>query len=266
MLTVDYRRLGLTPGHLVLDLGAGAGRHAFGALQRGARVVALDRSDAEMKHAGALLVALMEEADVGGASGVARGRGAATCGDALALPFADATFDRVIVSEVLEHIADDRAAMRELARVLRPGGRAAVTVPRWLPELVNWVLSDEYHLVPGGHIRIYRRSVLELRLRAAGLEVTGLGLAHGLHTPYWWLKCAVGVANGEHPLVRAYHRLLVWDIEHGHPLPTRLAEAALNPALAKSIVLYLRKPGPERPSERGTGPGRPSEREMGAPT
>ncbi len=254
MLTVDYRRLRLAPGDLVLDLGAGGGRHAFGALQRGARVVALDRSDAEMKHAGALLTALMEQAGASDTLSPTRGSGAATCGDALDLPFANGTFDRVIASEVLEHIADDRAAMGELARVLRPGGRAAVTVPRWLPELVNWVLSDEYHLVPGGHVRIYRRSALEHRLRAAGLEVTGVGLAHGLHTPYWWLKCAVGVTNADHPLVRAYHRLLVWDIENGHPLPTRLAEAVLNPALAKSMVLYLRKSAPEQPWERGTGP------------
>ena len=76
----------------------------------------------------------------------------------LRLPFADGTFDRVIASEVLEHIPDDAAAMAELARVLRPGGTMAVTVPRCGPEVVNWVLSDEYHDVPGGHVRIYRRS------------------------------------------------------------------------------------------------------------
>ena len=73
------------------------------------------------------------------------------------LPFADATFDRVICSEVLEHLPDDRTAMGELARVLRPGGTMAMTVPRYGPELVNWALSDEYHAVQGGHIRIYRR-------------------------------------------------------------------------------------------------------------
>ena len=81
-------------------------------------------------------------------------------GDALHLPFADGTFDRVIASEVLEHIPDDVAAMTELARVLRPGGTMAVTVPRCGPEFVNWALSDEYHDVPGGHVRIYRRSTL----------------------------------------------------------------------------------------------------------
>jgi len=231
VLTVDYDRLGLRPGELLLDLGAGGGRHAYGALARGARVVALDRSEADAKDCAAFLAALIEEARTGDAGSMV--------GDALRLPFADGTFDRVICAEVLEHVPDDRGAMAEIARVLRPGGTAAVTVPRFWPELGCWALSDEYHLVPGGHVRIYRLAELRRRLRAAGLRPTGLGLAHGLHTPYWWLKCAVGVKDDTHPLVRAYHRLLVWDIEAGRPLPTRLAEAALNPLLAKSIVVYV---------------------------
>jgi SAM-dependent methyltransferase len=233
VLTVDYDRLGLEPGDVLLDLGAGGGRHAYGAFDRGARVVALDYSEADAKDCGALLAALVEEKGSGDAG--------ALCGDALRLPFDDATFDRVICSEVLEHIPDDRKAMEEIHRVLRPGGTAAVTVPRFLPELVCWVLSDEYHLTPGGHVRIYRWSVLSERLRAAGLKITGIGLAHGLHTPYWWLKCAVGVQDADHPLVRAFHKVLVWDIEHGRPLPTRLADALLNPALAKSLVVYLER-------------------------
>jgi SAM-dependent methyltransferase len=233
VLTVDYGRLGLRPGELLLDLGAGGGRHAYGALERGARVVALDRSESDAKDCGAFLAALVEDAGTGDAG--------AMVGDALRLPFGDATFDRVICAEVLEHVPDDRAAMSEIARVLRPGGTAAVTVPRFWPELVCWALSDEYHLVPGGHVRIYRLPELRRRLRAGGLRPTGTGLAHGLHTPYWWLKCAVGVTDDDHPLVRAYHRVLVWDIEAGRPMPTRLAEAALNPLLAKSVVVYLEK-------------------------
>jgi len=234
VLTVDYRRLGLRPGELLLDLGAGAGRHAYGAFERGARVVALDRSEADAKDCAAFLGAMVTDAGTGDAG--------STVGDALYLPFADDTFDRVICAEVLEHIPDDRGAMAEIARVLKPGGTAAVTVPRFWPELVCWALSDEYHLVPGGHVRIYRRADLRRRLRVAGLHPTGVGLAHGLHTPYWWLKCAIGVSDDANPLVRAYHRLLVWDIEAGRPLPTRLAEAALNPLLAKSIVVYLGMP------------------------
>jgi SAM-dependent methyltransferase len=233
VITVDYDRLGLQRGDRVLDLGAGGGRHAYGAFERGAEVVALDYSEADAKDCGAFLAALVEEQ--GG------GHAASMSGDATCLPFPDDSFDRVICAEVMEHIPDDRAAMRELFRVLRPGGTAAITVPRFGPELVCWALSDEYHLVEGGHVRIYRWSVLTQRLQQAGLKVTGLGLAHGLHTPYWWLKCAVGI-HEDHPLVRAYHRLLVWDIEAGRPLPTRLAEALLNPGFSKSIVAYVEKP------------------------
>jgi len=233
VLTVDYARLGLREGELLLDLGAGAGRHAYGGFERGARVVALDRSEADAKDCAAFLSALVDEAGTGEASSMV--------GDALRLPFDDGTFDRVICAEVLEHVTDDRAAMAEITRVLRPGGTAAVTVPRFWPELVCWALSDDYHLVPGGHVRIYRLPELRRRLRQAGLRPRGVGLAHGLHTPYWWLRCAVGVQDDTHPLVRAYHRVLVWDIEAGRPLPTRLAEAALNPLLAKSIVVYLEK-------------------------
>ena len=69
---------------------------------------------------------------------------------------------------MLEHIPADTAAIAELARVLRPGGTLAVTVPRWGPELLNWALSDEYHNVPGGHIRIYRASVLSHGSAAPG--------------------------------------------------------------------------------------------------
>jgi SAM-dependent methyltransferase len=162
-------------------------------------------------------------------------------GDALSLPFADAEFDRVVAAEVLEHIPDDEAAIAELARVLRPGGTMAVTVPRWLPEKVCWALSDAYHEVEGGHVRIYRGHELVARLEAAGLVYEGRDHAHGLHAPYWWLKCAVGVTDDRHPAVRAYHRLLVWDIME-KPLATRLAERALNPLIGKSLVLYLRKP------------------------
>jgi SAM-dependent methyltransferase len=162
-------------------------------------------------------------------------------GDALSLPFADAEFDRVVASEVLEHIPADTDAIAELARVLRPGGTMAVTVPRWLPEKVCWALSDAYHEVEGGHVRIYTGDELVAKLVAAGLVYEGRDHAHGLHSPYWWIKCAVGVDRDQHPLVKGYHRVLVWDIMK-KPLATRLAERALNPLIGKSLVLYLRKP------------------------
>ena len=162
-------------------------------------------------------------------------------GDALALPFADDTFDRVICSEVMEHIPNDVGAMAELTRVLRPGGTMAITIPRFLPEVINWALSDEYHNVPGGHVRIYRKSQIEGRLRSVGLRVTGHGYAHGLHSPYWWLKCLVGTTNNDNFFVKQYLRFLTWDIVKA-PTFSRTLDKILSPLIGKSFVVYLTKP------------------------
>jgi SAM-dependent methyltransferase len=245
VLTVDFRRFPVGPGDRLLDLGCGAGRHAFEALRRGATVAACDADEGELRTV-ASIAAAMDEA--GEAPPPAQA--AAVGGDATAMPFGDGSFDRVIAAEVLEHIPDDQAALHEIARVLRPGGLLAVTVPAWLPERVCWRLSDDYHNVPGGHVRIYTRPELETKLRRAGLAVGGHHHAHGLHTPYWWLKCAVGVGNDAHPLARTYHRLLVWDIMK-RPAPTRAAEWLLNPVIGKSVVVYARKPGHPGPQAAG---------------
>ena len=238
MLTVDYARLGLTPGDRVLDMGAGAGRHAFEVYRRGAHITALDYSLADLKDVSGLFAAM---ADAGEAPA---GTTAVTVnGDGTRLPFSDGTFDRIICSEVMEHIPDDAAAARELARVLKPGGTLAVTVPTWFPEKVCWALSDEYHapFVEGGHVRIFSEATLRRRFRDAGLVPGDAHHAHALHSPYWWLKCAVGPTNDDNPLVRAYHKLLVWDIMKA-PKLTRWTEKVLNPVLGKSLVLYARKP------------------------
>ncbi|MDE3064422.1 MAG: class I SAM-dependent methyltransferase [Acidobacteriota bacterium] len=237
MLTADYATLGLGDGDTVLDLGCGFGRHAFEAARRGAHVVALDAGRDEVEGVVATFVAMAQAGELDEVAA----RAAAVQGDALHLPFGDGAFDRVICSEVLEHIPDDVGAMAELARVLRPGGTMAVTVPRGVPEAVNWALSDAYHQVPGGHVRIYRRRELEGRLRSVGLVVTGHHYAHGLHSPYWWLKCLVGTSNDTNPLVRAYHRVLVWDIV-SRPALTRFLERVTAPLIGKSVVVYLRKP------------------------
>jgi SAM-dependent methyltransferase len=244
MLTVDYAKLGLKPGDRLLDLGCGAGRHAFEALCRGARVTAFDYDEAELKDVAGMFAAMTASEDLPVESDAAPARG-----DATKLPFPDATFDRVIAAEVLEHIPADSAAIGELARVLRPGGTMAVTVPAWLAERICWALSDQYHApaVEGGHVRIYTESGLRAKLRTAGLRPGGAHHAHGIHSPYWWLRCAVGPTNDQHRLVKAYPTAQVWDIAGTQPWArfTRLADKLLSPVIGKSIVVYARKPGPD---------------------
>jgi SAM-dependent methyltransferase len=236
VLTVDFSRFPLAAGDRVLDLGCGGGRHAFECYRRGADVVALDRNAEDLRQVAGLFAA-MRDAGEAPASAVAT----AVEADALQLPFPDASFDALIVSEIMEHVPDDKGLLAEAVRVLRPGGRIAVTVPRYGPEKVCWALSDAYHEVEGGHIRIYRADQLLERVREAGLEPYGTHHAHALHAPYWWLKCALGVDNDQALPVRAYHKLLVWDIMK-KPLATRATEQLLNPVLGKSFVAYATKP------------------------
>ncbi|MGQ0825245.1 MAG: class I SAM-dependent methyltransferase [Actinomycetota bacterium] len=235
MLTVDFDRLGLARGEHLLDLGAGGGRHAFAAMRRGARVTALDYSAADLKDAVAIAGAMIVADEVTDAVWAG-----AVNGDALDLPFSDETFDRVVVSEVLEHIWDDERALVEIVRVLRSGGRVAATVPTRWPERVSWALNRAYHDTPGGHVRIYRQGDLERKLERAGCFLRGSHHAHAFHSPYWWLKCAYGLENTDVMPVRGYHDFLCYLIEHD-PAWARHLERALNPVLGKSVVVYGEK-------------------------
>ena len=265
MLTADYERLGAQRGDRVLDLGCGAGRHAFESARRGCVTVASDHDPAELRAVTDMFAAMAEAGEIGRSIADATqsdtagdvspvpsaagprdaGRdslGHAVVADATALPYPDGSFDRIIAAEVLEHVDDDERAIAELARVLRPGGTIAVTVPAQAAERVCWALSADYHApaVPDGHVRIYSSEELRTKLSAAGLEVSDSHGAHGLHTPYWWLRCLVGPRNDEHPLVKAYHRLLVWDMTAA-PRSTRTLDRFLNLVLPKSLVLYAYK-------------------------
>jgi SAM-dependent methyltransferase len=238
MLTVDYDRLGLRAGERLLDLGCGFGRHAYEALRRGADVVACDMSMPELTEVRALMQAMYEANEM--PPTVTAG---CVVGDATRLPYPDATFDRIIASEVMEHIPDDTGALDELHRVLRPGGTLAVTIPAWLPERVCWALSDEYHapFVKGGHVRIYTEGEMRRKMQGAGLRPGASHLVHALHSPYWWLRCAVGPANDDHPWIQPYRKLLEWDITRA-PALTRITERLLNPVLGKSLVVYATRP------------------------
>lgn len=230
LLTVDLERLDVQPGHRLLDAGCGEGRHCFGSMARGATVVGLDLD----------LNSIREPSKNLRQRGVENGRmGAMLQGDAFALPFADASFDRIICSEVMEHVHDYRAAIRELFRIAKPGAKVAITIPTATSEHLYLRLGDEYFESPGGHIRIFRPRELAEAMAAAGFDAVGCGFAHGFHTPYWVLRSVMHLPDADQSgLVRLYREFLIRAT--ASKWLGRL-EGVLNFVCPKSVILYGEK-------------------------
>lgn len=252
MQTVDLNVLGLKEGDRALDLGCGRGRHVH-AMYFHARchVVGIDLGFEDVKHTRDGFAACFGASDeMPGKPGlfpawtdadeINKHHYSLSVGNALSLPFADGTFDKIICSEVLEHIPDYKQAVNEIERVLKPGGTLAISVPRFWTEWVCWALSDDYHNEPGGHVRIFKEGELKGAVEAKGLRHFYRHWAHGLHSPYWWLKCAFGVKREDVPAVNAYKRFLEWDILE-RPWLTRALEKVAAPLMGKSVVLYFTK-------------------------
>jgi ubiquinone/menaquinone biosynthesis C-methylase UbiE len=232
--TVDFRHFPLQRGDTVLDLGCGEGRHVISAYLEGEiHSVGVDLSVDDLKTTRDKF----NEFDVPGNRSASFGLSSA---DALNLPFADDTFDKVICSEVLEHIPDYAAALAEIERVLKPGGLFCASVPRRWPEKLCWRFSAAYYQVPGGHLRIFRARALRAEIEGLGFAQYYRHWAHALHAPFWWLKCLFWDSQESNWLIRQYHRLLVWDLME-QPALTRILERLMNPVMGKSVVMYFRK-------------------------
>ena len=232
LLTVDLDRLRVRPGDTLLDAGCGEGRHCFGALERGARVLGLDLDRDSLRAAAGGLKA--RGAQLGSLAAMLQG-------NTFSLPFRDETFDKVICAEVMEHVHDFRGAARELARVTKRGGRLAITIPTATSEHLYLRLGDDYFESPGGHIRIFRPRQLAEGLASVGLATKGVGFAHGLHTPYWALRSIRGLPRAdESSWVRAYRLYLIRAT--GSKVMDWIEQRILNYLCPKSLILYAEKP------------------------
>ncbi len=235
MITVDVNRLGIRPGHRVLDIGCGEGRHTVHMCQKEDTICT--GADFSFDN---LLTTRHKLKFHESINDLACRDWHLAAMDITAMPFADSSFEVVICSEVLEHIPDDDAAIDELARIVKPGKTLAISVPRAWPEKICWRLSDEYVNADMGHVRIYKKSELQRRIIERGFTFKGAHFAHSIHSPYWWLKCLVGPNRTDAMPVNLYHRLLVWDLMK-KPWLTAWIDRLLNPIMGKSIVMYFQK-------------------------
>ena len=233
MQTIDFKYLRLSQGDRVLDVGCGEGRHCITAyLAADISVMGVDLNEQDLTIARQRFKPFEDKTNHNKSLTFQRA-------NALALPFSDHSFDKVICSEVLEHITDYLAVLAEINRVLKPDGLLVVSVPRAWPEEICWQLSKPYRQVKGGHIRIFNATQLQHDVEDFGWQRYARHWAHALHSPFWWLKCwKWGDDNSR--IIYYYHKMLVWDLMR-RPWLTRSLEWLLNPIMGKSVVMYFER-------------------------
>ncbi len=235
MITIQTKYLKTEPGQKILDIGCGEGRHVVACCQqKNIFCAGADLNLADLLKTKEKLEFHDKLNDFSSSKWVL------TSTDILNLPVKNSKFDVVICSEVLEHIENDKEAVKELFRVLKNRGILAISVPRFMPEKICWLLSDEYLDENLGHIRIYKKKALINMIEDNGATHFKTHYAHSLHSPFWWLKCLIGCNRTDSFLINLYHKLLVWDLMK-KPLFTKIIEKILNPFIGKSLVLYFVK-------------------------
>lgn len=235
MLTVDFDLIPINSGERVIDIGCGEGRHSWYVCSKDhCTVYGMDMDEKSLQKA--RYVFHMMHAD-----NIVKSHWHLLRGDSQFLPFPDGTFDKIVCSEVLEHVIDDEKCVQELVRVLKDGGLIAVSVPCFFPESLYWKISEAYHTNPGGHIRIYKENELIDMLTRNHLSLYAIRYKHAFHSIYWLLKCLFGVRNENALVPRIYQKFLVWEMDNERKL-FRAMEGFLDNFFPKSVVLYLQKP------------------------
>ena len=233
MLTFNFKKHEINQKGVMLDVGCGEGRHIFGIMQDYPlmKCIGLDMDNESLEKAeeGYEYFKSISEAGVQFLKG-----------SAYSLPFPDESIDLIVCSEVLEHLHEYNDAVKEIHRVLKPGGKFYASVPATWPEKICWKLSKEYQNQPGGHLRIFSQSGLISEIKESGFKFLSSEKFHSIHSPYWWLRCFFWNTQDKNFLVNLYKKMLERHILK-KPFFINLLDKALNPIMGKSFAMYFKK-------------------------
>jgi len=233
MLTFDFNRININPEGTMLDLGCGEGRHIFGLMEKfpDLKCIGLDPHIESLDKAFEGLKFL---------ESISNTKTNFLSGSAYSLPFSDDSFDLVVCSEVLEHLHDYKDAIKEINRVLKPGGQFLASVPAEFPEKICWFLSEAYQNQPGGHLRIFKKNKLIKEVAEHNFSFESSQRFHSIHSAYWWLRCLFWKSQESNIIIKGYKKILERHILK-KPFFLDLIDKIFNPILGKSIAFYFVK-------------------------
>ncbi len=233
MLTFNFKKHEINQKGVMLDVGCGEGRHIFGIMQDYPlmKCIGLDMDNESLEKAEEGFEYFKSISEAGAQF---------LKGSAYSLPFPDESIDLIVCSEVLEHLHEYNDAVKEIHRVLKPGGKFYASVPASWPEKICWKLSEEYQNQPGGHLRIFSQSGLISEIKESGFKFLSSEKFHSIHSPYWWLRCFFWNTQDKNFLVNLYKKMLERHILK-KPFFINLLDKALNPIMGKSFSMYFKK-------------------------
>ena len=233
MLTFNLTKYELNESGTMLDVGCGEGRHIFGIMQEHPEMkcIGLDMDNDSLHKAEEGYEYFKSISNVGAEF---------LKGSAYSLPFLDNSLDLIVCSEVLEHLHQYNDAVKEIHRVLKPGGKFYASVPASWPEKICWALSKDYQNQPGGHLRIFNQSGLVSEIEESGFKFLSSDRFHSIHAPYWWLRCFFWNTQDSNFVVNGYKKMLERHILK-KPFFLDFIDKIFNPFLGKSFSMYFEK-------------------------
>ena len=233
MLTFNLTKYSLIESGTMLDVGCGEGRHIFGIMQNypEMKCIGLDMDDDSLVKA---------EEGYEFFESISNAGAEFLKGSAYSLPFQNNSLDLIVCSEVLEHLHQYNDAVKEIHRVLKPGGKFYASVPASWPEKICWALSKDYQNQPGGHLRIFNQSKLVSEISDAGFKFLSSDRFHSIHAPYWWIRCLFWNTQDSNIIVKLYKKILERHILK-KPFFLDCIDKIFNPFMGKSFSMYFEK-------------------------